>query len=139
MNLKLALMTLGNHLVLKHSFDPPVQPITKFTEWLNDQPERIEFLKKQGVYWPVRGESSETPANPAAMKNFKVIFYALMKTTSFNDRDPIWDLDRFLNNTPEAREFLREQNIDWSVMDTIAQLMGKAEKLLRDTGYEDKT
>lgn len=68
-NLKLALMELGNQLVLNHGFDPcvgklaslpQVKEITRsteiiglFTQWLNDTPEAQEILATLGINWPV--------------------------------------------------------------------------------------
>jgi hypothetical protein len=68
MNLKKALMDLGNKLVIEHGFDPgapsgyvgPVcagdtstQAICEFTEWLNRVPEAREVLAEMGIEWPV--------------------------------------------------------------------------------------
>ena len=63
MNLKEILMLLGNGLVTEHQFapaggfadpgEPSTQPITDFTEWLNNCPEAQRVLEGLGVQWPV--------------------------------------------------------------------------------------
>ena len=75
MNLKKALMDLGNKLVIEHGFDPgapsgyvgPVcvgdtstQAICEFTEWLNRNHKAREVLAEMGIEWPVvEGEGHE--------------------------------------------------------------------------------
>lgn len=71
MNLKAALMELGNKLVMEHRFDPsgPIprevrealridhstEPIVLFTEWLNLHPEARDVLAELGINWPMPG------------------------------------------------------------------------------------
>lgn len=52
-NLKWVLMELGNRLVLKHGFDPPIVSIKIFTEFLNKCPEAQIILREMGFEWPV--------------------------------------------------------------------------------------
>ena len=62
MNLKMLLMVLGNTLVGEHGYTPSgcfaedestTQPITDFTEWLNNNPQAQEVLHNQGIEWPI--------------------------------------------------------------------------------------
>jgi hypothetical protein len=68
-NLKLALMELGNQLVMNHGFDPCIgklaalphvkeishstEIIGLFTQWLNQTPEAQDILSTLGITWPV--------------------------------------------------------------------------------------
>lgn len=128
MNLKKILMELGNHLVMDCGFDPPVLPIVNFTNWLNDDDNARGFLAGYGCYWPVVGESAETPDEQAAKDNFKVLIYAVMRSTPTDDRMPIWAFERFLNDEPEARFWLMEQGVNWP-MTPVMGLVRQADKL----------
>jgi len=127
MNLKSILMQLGNHLV-SQGFDPPVEPIHSFTNWLNDDVNAREFLAGYGCYWPVVGESAETPDEQTAKDSFKVLIYAVMRETPVDERKPVWALERFLNDTPAARQWLTEQGILWP-MTPVAAMVRQADKL----------
>jgi hypothetical protein len=65
MNLKAALMELGNRLVTEHRFHPATSaslrtewdsstwPIREFTEWLNRCQTARNLLAEMGYEWPV--------------------------------------------------------------------------------------
>ncbi len=61
MNLKLALMELGNKLVSERGYHPgwdtrsprSTKPIVDFTKFLNECPEAQEILSDMGIDWPV--------------------------------------------------------------------------------------
>lgn len=74
MNLKLALMNLGNTLVQSHGFWPATQgigapggkdtnPIDQFMRWLNDQPKAVSVLNEMGIVWPVVPKNHD-PSQP---------------------------------------------------------------------------
>lgn len=113
MNLKLILLKLGNHLVIDHSFAPPVGPVQDFTIWLNGDKNARDFLKSHNVFWPMTFGESFTPDDQTAKEQFKVLIYAVMRETPADDREPVWALERFLNNTPVARQFLNKEGVDW--------------------------
>lgn len=66
MNLKQALMELGNKLVTQEGYLPghpkpearhyqfdSLDALLTFTEFLNESPEARDFLAQQGIEWPV--------------------------------------------------------------------------------------
>lgn len=61
-NLKKALMELGNELVMNHGYEPATGkptpgsfntvPIKQFTDFLNNSPEARVVLRNLGLEWP---------------------------------------------------------------------------------------